>query len=284
MVEADESDRSMLALDVEVAVVTNVELDHHATTARWPRCARCSARSSPARRRRSWGPPRRRRPARRTRRAWPSTCPTPTLEARGSRFAWRGLEVAPARPRRAQRAQRGGGAGGAARSRAPTRRGRGGAGRLRRRRAGASSASATTHRGRARRRRLRPPPDRGRGDDRGRPHAAARGASSPSSSPTCTRAPQRLAREFGAALARADVVAVLDVYPARERAEDFPGVTGLPSPRRPPTPPAGARSCGCRPSTTPSAAGAASCATATSASCSARATSTRWPPPRRPAG
>ena len=33
VVEADESDRSMLALDVEVAVVTNVELDHHATYA-----------------------------------------------------------------------------------------------------------------------------------------------------------------------------------------------------------------------------------------------------------
>jgi UDP-N-acetylmuramate--alanine ligase len=35
-----------------------------------------------------------------------------------------------------------------------------------------------------------------------------------------------LAREFGRALALADVVVVLDVYPARERAEDFPGVTG----------------------------------------------------------
>ena len=35
-----------------------------------------------------------------------------------------------------------------------------------------------------------------------------------------------LHREFGVALARADVVAVLDVYPARERAEDFPAVTG----------------------------------------------------------
>ena len=33
-------------------------------------------------------------------------------------------------------------------------------------------------------------------------------------------------REFGAALAAADLVAVLDVYPARESAEDFPGVTG----------------------------------------------------------
>jgi UDP-N-acetylmuramate--alanine ligase len=35
-----------------------------------------------------------------------------------------------------------------------------------------------------------------------------------------------LARPFGAALALADVVCVLDVYPARERAEDFPGVSG----------------------------------------------------------
>lgn len=37
----------------------------------------------------------------------------------------------------------------------------------------------------------------------------------------------RQAAEFGTALAGADEVVVLDVYPARERAEDFPGVTGL---------------------------------------------------------
>jgi UDP-N-acetylmuramate--alanine ligase len=36
-----------------------------------------------------------------------------------------------------------------------------------------------------------------------------------------------LARDFGRALALADVIVVLDVYPARERAEDFPGVSGL---------------------------------------------------------
>src|SRR3954447_2810277 len=35
-----------------------------------------------------------------------------------------------------------------------------------------------------------------------------------------------LARAFGQALALADVVCVLDVYPARERAEDWPGVSG----------------------------------------------------------
>jgi UDP-N-acetylmuramate--alanine ligase len=38
---------------------------------------------------------------------------------------------------------------------------------------------------------------------------------------------RELAREFGEALALADVVVVLDVYPARELAEDFPGVSGL---------------------------------------------------------
>jgi UDP-N-acetylmuramate--alanine ligase len=36
-----------------------------------------------------------------------------------------------------------------------------------------------------------------------------------------------LAREFGVALALADVVVVVDVYPARERGEDHPGVSGL---------------------------------------------------------
>jgi UDP-N-acetylmuramate--alanine ligase len=37
---------------------------------------------------------------------------------------------------------------------------------------------------------------------------------------------ERLARQFGQALALADAACVLDVYPARERAEDHPGVTG----------------------------------------------------------
>jgi UDP-N-acetylmuramate--alanine ligase len=38
---------------------------------------------------------------------------------------------------------------------------------------------------------------------------------------------QREARHFGEALASADLAVILDVYPARERAEDYPGVTGL---------------------------------------------------------
>jgi UDP-N-acetylmuramate--alanine ligase len=36
-----------------------------------------------------------------------------------------------------------------------------------------------------------------------------------------------LAQELGAALAQADVIALLDVYPARERSEEYPGVSGL---------------------------------------------------------
>ena len=35
-----------------------------------------------------------------------------------------------------------------------------------------------------------------------------------------------MARDFGRSLALADVACVLDVYPARERPEDYPGVSG----------------------------------------------------------
>ena len=38
---------------------------------------------------------------------------------------------------------------------------------------------------------------------------------------------QREARHFGQALAAADLAVIVDVYPARERAEDYPGVSGL---------------------------------------------------------
>jgi UDP-N-acetylmuramate--alanine ligase len=38
---------------------------------------------------------------------------------------------------------------------------------------------------------------------------------------------RQLARRFGEALALADLIVVVDVYPARERPEDFPGVSGL---------------------------------------------------------
>ena len=70
-------------------------------------------------------------------------------------------------------------------------------------------------------------PTRDRSDAARGAHAARTRAWSPSSSRTCTRARRCSRGEFGRALALADVVAVLDVYPARERAEDHPGVSGL---------------------------------------------------------
>ena len=60
------------------------------------------------------------------------------------------------------------------------------------------------------------------------PHArSSPGGWSPSSSRTCTRARSTLHRDLGRALALADLVIVLDVYPARERPEGrLAGITG----------------------------------------------------------
>ena len=60
-----------------------------------------------------------------------------------------------------------------------------------------------------------------------------------------------LAREFGRALAGADVVVVVAVYPARERAEDFPGVDGRLVAAAAADAADGRASPGCRRSTTP---------------------------------
>src|SRR3954467_11893813 len=94
VVEADESDRSLLELHVEVAVITNVELDHHATygslaevrevfraflagvpqAVLWDRPGVLSLRASHAPR-------------------VAFDVPDPDLEPGGSRFAWRGHDV-----------------------------------------------------------------------------------------------------------------------------------------------------------------------------------------------
>ena len=106
-------------------------------------------------------------------------------------------------------------------------RGRRVAGELPRARAGASRCSGRTAAGRDRRGRLRAPPDRGRGDDRGRAHAAARGAWSRSSSPTSSRARACSRASSASRSPRPTSPRCVDVYPARERAEDFPGTSGL---------------------------------------------------------
>ena len=223
VVEADESDRSLLKLAPEVAILTNAELDHHATYGsrldleqtfrtfmarandkavvwdRAPLLALCPAD------------------------AVPYDAPEPVLSPSGSRFQWRGIEVVLPVP----------GAHNAINA----------AGAL----TAAALAGADPHRATAAladfqgaRRRLEP-----LGEAHGVPifddyahhptEVAAAIAAARTLGPrrlvalfqphlySRTRA---LAREFGAALAGADVAGVLPVYPARERAEDFPNVDG----------------------------------------------------------
>ena len=215
VVEADESDRSFLALDAEIAVVTNVELDHHATYASQaelergvpgvPRAAAAGA---------SCGT----RPD--ARRCAADALATFDVAERSSSSragrvsTWRGVTVRAAGAGRAQRAQRGRGA-----RRLPARR---------RRPARCGAALAL--------RRRRPPLRAARArrggalvvDDYAHHpteveatiDAARRSAPRPLVAvfqPHLYSRTRALHGEFGAALALADVVVVLDVYPARER-------------------------------------------------------------------
>ncbi len=226
VVEADESDRSFLALDVDVAVVTNVELDHHATFGSLAELedAFRAFLDGPAEAV-VWD-----RPELLALRPHGATTAYEahgvTLDAGGSRLDWRGHEVVVRVPGRhnarnavaALEAARLAGADLATAAAAIA--SFAGAGR-RFERLGETAAGAVvvddyahhpteiaaTIGG------ARTVAEGGRVVAVFQPHLYSR-----------TRA---LAREFGAALAGADVVAVLDVYPSRERAEDFPGVGGL---------------------------------------------------------
>jgi UDP-N-acetylmuramate--alanine ligase len=253
VVEADESDRSMLSLSVEIAVLTNVELDHHATFASLADL-RETFRAFLARARRAivvWAradlPELTRRPQELYKTQWngePSTLredlfgarapgielvaydvPDPLLVTGGSRFDWRGHEVTLAVPgahnalnaAAALEAVRLAGAdtalaiaglagfNGAGRRFQPLGAGPGGALLYEDYAHHPSEIKATLLAART----LAP----ARLVAVFQPHLYSRTA--------------LLAREFGHALALADVVAVLDVYPARERAEDHPGVSGL---------------------------------------------------------
>ena len=171
VVEADESDRSLLELAPTIAVLTNVELDHHTTygsrrdvddtfrafLAPRPRASSGTGPSCCALAGAGRG---------RLRRAGAG--------ARPGRLALRARRRAgpPGGPRRAQRAQRGRGADGLPPRRRRPARGRRGARELRRRRPPLRAARHDPG-GRAGRRRLRPPSDRGARDDRGGPHARA---------------------------------------------------------------------------------------------------------------
>ncbi len=224
VVEADESDRSMLSLKVEIAVLTNVELDHHASFASLAELREAFRQFlSGAPRAVIWDRPE--LLELRSGEVDPYDAEELTLSAQGSRFQWRGQEVRLVVPG-AHNAVNAAGALHAARL------------------AGAEAASAVAglaaFRGAGRRFQLLGSSAGGallyddyahhpteiaatlqaaRTLEHGRlvavfqPHLYSRTA--------------LLAREFGEALAQADVAAVLDVYAARERAEEHPGVSGL---------------------------------------------------------
>jgi UDP-N-acetylmuramate--alanine ligase len=224
VVEADESDRSLLKLQPEIAILTNAELDHHSTYASRLDLeqtfrifmARAGQRAV------VWN-----RPALRAlcpEDAVAYDAPDPELSPSGSRFQWRGIEVALAVPG-AHNAINAAGALTAAAL------------------AGADPQQAAVALAdfRGARRRLERLGETAGGvpiyDDYAHhpTEVAAAIAAARTLEPrrlvavfqphlySRTRA---LAREFGVALAAADVTAVLGVYPARERAADFPGVGG----------------------------------------------------------
>jgi UDP-N-acetylmuramate--alanine ligase len=229
VVEADESDRSMLSLSVEIALLTNVELDHHATFSSLAqlqdafRAFLALARTAIV----VWD-----RPELRVLTVAAGgveivgyDAPQPVLVPGGSRFDWRGREVTLAVPG-AHNALDAAGALESARL------------------AGADPALAIdglasfTGAGR----RFQPLGEGPNGallyeDYAHHPseiEATLRAARTLAHrrlvavfQPHLYSRTALLAREFGRALALADAVVVLDVYPARERAEDHPGVSGL---------------------------------------------------------
>jgi UDP-N-acetylmuramate--alanine ligase len=224
VVEADESDRSLLRLNPEIAVLTNAELDHHATYASrldleqtlMTFMARAGDKAV------VWDRPELRR-----------LCPPDAvtfdvqdavLTPGGSRFGWRGIEVELSVPGAHNALNAAGALTAAVLAGAPA----------------APAAGALRDFAGARRRFELV------GETFGGVPVYDDYAHHPTEvaavlAAARTLQPRRLIavfqphlysrtralwREFGTALAAADVVVVLDVYPARERAEEFPGVDG----------------------------------------------------------
>jgi UDP-N-acetylmuramate--alanine ligase len=225
VVEADESDRSMLSLNVDVAVVTNVELDHHATFGSLAEVREVFREFLAA-------PPsavlwdRADVTALRDGRPFVAfDAPDPQLDAGGATFAWRGQEVRLRVPgahnaRNAAAALEAAVLAGVDPAQAAVALADfAGAGRR------FQELGTTVEGARVVDDYAHHPTEVAATIDAARTRRPRRVVAV--FQPHLYSRTQRLAREFGVALARADVVAVLDVYEARERAEDFPGVSGL---------------------------------------------------------
>jgi UDP-N-acetylmuramate--alanine ligase len=224
VVEADESDRSMLSLRVEIALLTNVELDHHATFASLEQLREAFRQflDGPA-----WAVVWRRPELLelRTGPVAPYEVSELTLTPGGSRFCWQGHEVALAVPGQ-HNARNATGALEAVRLAGADEAGAiagiegfHGAGR-RFQLLGATAAGARVYDDYAHH-----PTEVAATLEAARTLAHRRLVAV--FQPHLYSRTSSLAREFGLALARADTVVVLDVYPARERAAEHPGVSGL---------------------------------------------------------
>jgi UDP-N-acetylmuramate--alanine ligase len=224
VIEADESDRSLLKLDPEIAVLTNAELDHHSTYGSM-RDLEETFRTFMARAGDGavvWDRP-----------ELKALCPAgaltydasgPTLGPDGSRFDWQGYEVAVAVPGAHNAVNAAGALTAAARAGADPQ---------------AAAASLIDFRGARRRLELLGSTSAGAvvyDDYAHHPTEVAAAIAAARTlgpgrlvavlQPHLFSRTQALSREFGVALAQADVGAVLPVYASREAAGDFPGVDG----------------------------------------------------------
>lgn len=225
VVEADESDRSLLKLDPEIAVLTNAELDHHATYSSLLDLERTLAEfmaRAGEQRAVVWDRPRLR-----------ALCPgggvpfdarQPELGPEGSRFAWHGIDVRLAVPGAHNAINAAGALTACVLAGADPQR---------------AAAALADFQGARRRLELLGPARSGAlvYDDYShnptKVAAAIAGARTLDPrrliavfQPHLYSRTRALAREFGVALAGADAIIVLPIYPARELAADFPGVDG----------------------------------------------------------
>jgi UDP-N-acetylmuramate--alanine ligase len=224
VVEADESDRSLLRLDPEIAVLTNAELDHHSTYSsrldleetlrEFMGRAALSAVVWDRPELRALCPPQ----------IVVYDAPDAVASAHGSRFGWRGLEVSLAVPGLHNAVNAAGALTAAALAGADAPR---------------AAAALADFRGARRRFELVGHACSGVPVYDDYAHHPTEVAATIAAARTLVPArlvavfqphlysrTRALARAFGPALAGADVVVVLAVYPARERSADFPGVDG----------------------------------------------------------
>ncbi len=225
VIEADESDRSLLNYEPEIAILTNCELDHHATYSSRLDLERTFADfMARARVAVVWDRPELLALADGAGQLVAYDAVDPELTAAGASFSWRGHRVQLAVPGLHNAVNAAGAlsacvaAGAEIEAAVAAIAGFEGAKR-RMQRLGTSAAGASIY------------------DDYAHHPMKVRAALAAAR----TLAPRRLvvvfqphlfsrtralATEFGQALAAADLCCVVDVYPARERAEDFPGIDG----------------------------------------------------------